>query len=230
MALGTRKFEEYEPYLRVNEGLYTALPIHTTGNLTVGGDLALTGDITLDDATITDDLTVTGDLNVTTNLAVSGTTLLEATNFKRQVTDTGGVYATPVVLTAAQSGRVILLDDAAGLDFTLPAIATAQIGTHFTFIVVTEVTSNAYRFTAQTGDILYGHVTMFDKDTATGDANALISLFRPDGNDLIVTIAGADDTTGSLVGGWLEFTAFSATGWFVRGSLIGDGSLATVFS
>lgn len=150
---------------------------------------------------------------------------------KRTVTDTGGAYATPVVLTAADSGKSILLDDAAGLDFTLPAIAAADVGIYFRFYVVLEVTSNAYRFTAATGDLLMGHVVIIDKDAATGDTNALFSVFRPDqSDDLILTIAGADDTKGSLMGGWLEFEAITATRWFVRGSLIGDGSLATVFS
>jgi hypothetical protein len=54
---------------------------------------------------------------------------------------------------------------------------------------------------------------------------------RPDvSDDLIMTITGTDDTQGSLVGGWVEFTAITATRWFVRGSLIGDGALATNFS
>ena len=149
----------------------------------------------------------------------------------RTVYDTGGAYATPVVLTAADSGKVILLDDAAGLDFTLPALSAAEVGVHYSFRLVTEVTSNNYRWTAQSGDLLAGHVILFDKDAATGDTNALVSQFRPDGSDdLIVTIKGSDDTQGSLVGGWLEFEALTATKWFVRGVLIGDGSLATIFS
>lgn len=37
MAIGTKKFENYTPPVRFNQGLYTALPIQTTNNLTVGG-------------------------------------------------------------------------------------------------------------------------------------------------------------------------------------------------
>lgn len=147
------------------------------------------------------------------------------------VVATGGEFDTPIVLDASYSGKVILLDTAAGLDFTLPALTTANVGMQFTFFLVTEVTSNSYRFTAQSGDLLSGHVIMYDKDVAEGSTEALQQLFRPDGSDdLVITIAGADDTTGALVGGWLELTAISATGWFVRGSLIGDGALATIFS
>jgi hypothetical protein len=148
------------------------------------------------------------------------------------VVDTGGVYATPIVLTAADSGKTYLLDDAAGLDFTLPVISASNIGMTFRFVLVTEVTSNAYRFTAgEATDLLIGNVLIVDKDAATGDTNALISLFRPDvSNDVIITIAGADDTKGALVGGWLELEAVTAARWFVRGVLIGDGALATIFS
>jgi hypothetical protein len=95
------------------------------------------------------------------------------------VVHTGGAYATPIVLTVADSGKIYLLDDAAGLDFTLPAIGTAQIGMTFRFRILTTLSSNNYRMTAASGDLLYGHVWITDKDAATGDTNALISQFRP---------------------------------------------------
>lgn len=150
----------------------------------------------------------------------------------RSVYDTAGVYATPVVLTAADSGKTILLDDAAGLDFTLPSLSgSATNGINYRFYNTTTLTSNNYRFTAQSGDLLFGHVVIWDKDAATGDTNALVSVFRPNGSShLVLTIGGSADTSGRLIGGWLEFEAITATGWFVRGSLIGDGSLVTVFS
>jgi hypothetical protein len=149
----------------------------------------------------------------------------------RTVVDTGGAFATPVVLTAADSGKSYLLDDAAGLDFTLPAIAAGQVGVHYRFYVVTTLTSNSYRFTAQAADLLMGNVLIVDKDAATGDTNALISVFRPDqSDDLVLTIGGSADTSGRLTGGWFEIEAISLTRWFVKGILIGDGSLVTVFA
>lgn len=201
--------------------------VNSSGNVTAAGTQTFTGNTTLSGT-----LGVTGATTLSSTLAVTGaSTLSGAVNYKKQVTDTGGAFATPIVLTAAQSGRVILLDDAAGLDFTLPAIAAADIGMHFSFRLVTEVTSNSYRITAATGDLLDGHVMIVDKDVAEGSTEALMQIFRPDGSDdLIITIAGADDTTGSLVGGWLELEALTATKWFVRGSLVGDGALATIFS
>src|SRR5687768_1884659 len=81
-------------------------------------------------------LNVEGATTLQSTLAVTGaSTLSGAVNYKRQVTDTGGAYATPIALTEAQSGRVILVDDAAGLDFTLPAITASNIGMHFKFLV-----------------------------------------------------------------------------------------------
>lgn len=148
---------------------------------------------------------------------------------KRTVVTTGGAYATPIVLTAANSGSFYLLDTAAGLDFTLPAVGASDTGIHYTFFLTATRTSNNYRITAQAGDLLRGGVQMFDKDTATGDTNALISVFRPnESSHLVVTLA--TDATGDMIGGWIELTAITATGWFVRGSLIGDGSMTTPFS
>lgn len=156
---------------------------------------------------------------------------LVASGIRRNVVDTGGAFATPIALTAVNSGNTYLLDDAAGLDFTLPALTSANLGTHFRFYLTVEATTNSYRWTAQSGDLLAGHVIVYDKDVAEGSTEALQQIFRPDGSDdLILTIGSADDTQGVLVGGWLEFEAITATGWFVRGSLIGDGALATVFS
>jgi hypothetical protein len=151
---------------------------------------------------------------------------------RSRVVDTGGAYATPIVITAADSGRVYLLDDAAGLDFTLPEITASNIGMRFGFRLITEVTSNAYRITAgAAADLYVGLVTMYDKDVAEGSTEALLQIFRPDvSDDVILTIAGTDDTTGALAGGYLEFEAVTAARWFVTGSLVGDGSLATIFS
>jgi hypothetical protein len=149
----------------------------------------------------------------------------------RSVIDTGGAFATPIVLTAADSGKVYLLDDAAGLDFTLPAVTAANVGMTFKFLLQTEPTSNSYRWTAQAADLLIGRIIIFDKDVVEGSTEALLQLNRPDGtDDLICTITGTDDTQGSLVGGSVEFTAITATRWWVEGILIGDGALATNFS
>jgi hypothetical protein len=155
---------------------------------------------------------------------------LTAGGLRSVVSNSAAVFATPTVLTAAMSGTTQLLDVATGIDFTLPAISAALVGMNFRFLLTVEPTSNSYRWTAATGDVLIGNIVIYDKDVAEGSTEALLQMNRPDGTDLICTITGTDDTQGSLVGGWIEYEAVSATGWFVRGVLIGDGALAQNFS
>lgn len=162
------------------------------------------------------DVTVAGTLNVT-----------GAFNSKLQITDTGGAFATPIALTTAQSGRVILVDDAAGLDFTLPALAAGDVGVHFKFLVVTTITSNSFRVTAQAGDLLRGGVTSIDFDAAYTAPQAV--FLEPDEvDDLIMTLNGG--TTGGKKGTVVEFIGIHATGWFVTGTVAADGVIATPFS
>jgi hypothetical protein len=148
-------------------------------------------------------------------------------NYKKHVIDTGGVYATPVVLTEAQSGATILVDDAAGLDFTLPAIGTAQIGIYYKFLVTTTITGNNFRVTAASGDLLRGGVWMVDFDAAY-TAPQGVFLEPDESDDLVFSCNGS--TTGGKKGSVVEFTAITATGWFVNGTVAGDGVLASPFS
>jgi hypothetical protein len=144
----------------------------------------------------------------------------------KSIVDTAGVFATPIVLTAADSGKVYLLDDAAGLDFTLPALTSANLGIHYTFFLTVTNTSNSYRLTAQTGDIINGHVLISDFDAAYTAPQILAA--EAGGATLVATIGPA--AKGGTAGGWIDITAITATGWFVRGSLLGDGTIATIFS
>jgi hypothetical protein len=146
-----------------------------------------------------------------------------------RVVDTAGAFATPIVLTAADSGRVYLLDDAAGLDFTLPALTSANVGIQYRFIVQTTNTSNSYRFTAQAADLLTGGVWVVDTDAAYNSATRDAVFLKPDvSDDLIMDLTS--DATGGMVGGSFEFLAISATRWFVSGTLAADGAITTMFS
>lgn len=163
-----------------------------------------------------------GGVGIEKNLFVGGTI-----NGKKTVTDTGGAYATPIVLTSAQSGAVILVDDAAGLDFTLPAIGANDIGMKFEFLVTVTITSNNFRVTAAAGDLLNGGVWMVDFDAAYTAPQGV--FLEPDfSDDLVMTMNGG--TTGGKKGTKVEFIAVSATQWFVTGTVAGDGVLATPFS
>ncbi len=169
----------------------------------------------VNDLVVVDDVTIGGDVVIT------GTLLNKVV-----VTDTGGAYATPIVLTAAQSGTKILVDDAAGLDFTLPAIATAQIGTTFEFFVTVSVTSNLFRVTAATGDLMTGSILLVDDTAAYTAPQAVVK--KPVTSFLVMGMNGT--TTGGKIGTKVRFTATSATQWFVEGNANGSGILATPFS
>lgn len=217
MAANTPLIEDYIPVIKYHG-------LNTDKNVDLGGTLNVDGAVTVPA------LTASGALIAQSTLAVTGaSTLSGAVNYKRQVTDTGGAYATPVVLTEAQSGRVIIVDDAAGLDFTLPAIGSTSIGMHFKFIITVTVTSNNFRVTAATGDLLFGGVWMPDFDAAFDSLTREGIWFTPNGSShLVLTCNGS--TTGGKVGGWVEYIATSATQWCVTGILPADGTIVTPFS
>lgn len=215
-----RKIENYIPVVKY-DGLNTDKAVVFGSTLAVTGAITATGGVTgaVTGAVAATTITASSTLDVT-----GASTLAGAVNYKKQVTTTGGAFATPIALTEAQSGRTILADTAAGLDFTLPAVAAAQIGTHYEFLFTTTITSNSLRFTAQSGDLLRGGISIQDFDTAN-----TIAYFTPDeSDDLIMSCNGS--TTGGKKGSVIRITAITATGWFVEGRLFGDGTLATPFS
>lgn len=222
--------KDYEPALMQGANIDISLGDVIIDDLTVGDDATITGDLAVTGGSTVAALTASGAVIAQSTLAVTGaSTLSGAVNYKRQVTDTGGAYATPVVLTAAQSGRVILVDDAAGLDFTLPAIGASDIGMHFKFVVTVTITSNNFRVTAATGDLLFGGLWMPDFDAAVDSLTREAIWITPNGSShLVMTMNGS--TTGGKVGTWVEFIATSATQWFVHGIAPGDGAIATPFS
>lgn len=123
-------------------------------------------------------------MGLTTNAYISS---------RQNIIDTGGVFATPIVITIGQSGACFLVDDAAGLDFTLPAIASTEVGIYYDFLVQVSITSNSFIVTAQAADLLTGSVYLSD-DTAAYTAPQGKPM-KPDvTNDLIMTMNGT--TTG----------------------------------
>lgn len=136
--------------------------------------------------------------------------------------DTAGA----VTLTAAQSGSIFLVDKADGLAFTTPDSGAGDIiGCTYEFWVTTAITSNAFSITGGTTDNLFtGGVTALDTDTAD-----VVDFFAPDVSD--------DDefscnggTTGGLLGTKVKVTCVAADLWYIEGTIVGDGSIATPFS
>lgn len=139
----------------------------------------------------------------------------------------GGLFAGTVVpvtgatLTSLASGTTYVLDRAGGIDVTLPA-ATGS-GDHFHFFVRTSVTDD-HTWTATTPDLLIGTVFMVDTDSSNA-----VTGYSPDGtDDLVITLNG--DTSGGLVGSWIEVRDIAADRWFVRGVSRHSGNVSSPFS
>jgi hypothetical protein len=168
-----------------------------------------------------------GNVTTGTTVTVSANDAGLVSSGFRTVVDTGGAFATPIVLTAADSGKIYLLDDAAGLDFTLPAIAAAQVGVEYTFFVTVTNTSNSYRFTAASGDLLRGNLLLIDTNAAYTAPQA-VAEGPNESSHLVLDLTS--DATGGMLGGWFTITAITATGWFLRGVLQADGTITSPFA
>lgn len=120
-------------------------------------------------------------------------------------------------LTASDSGKTFLLDQAAGSVVTLP---TPSEGIWYRFIVSVSVTSNNHIIGGSAGEFLLGSIIMGIDATDTNESQALDGATH-----LTLTMNGS--TTGGLQGTVLDFVGVSSTQWGVSGSVIGSGVLAT---
>jgi hypothetical protein len=127
----------------------------------------------------------------------------------------------------AQSGAVIYANAATTTvanTITLPACATASIGTTFKIKVVKAVTGGGTYVINTTGtDVFLGGIYgTIANNSAAGD-----SLFAASTTNKRITLNAT--TQGGLIGGWIELTMISATQWSVSGMTLGTGAIATPF-
>jgi hypothetical protein len=123
-------------------------------------------------------------------------------------------------VTQAQSGTTFLLNAAAGFTTTLPTVPV--IGTHYTFVVTTSVTSSTLKIiTGTAAQLLQGVIT-----SATTTASVFESVIGTSN----ISVAMNGSTTGGLVGSQFEFTCLSATLWQVFGTNFTSGTTATPFA
>lgn len=151
MAIGTKAIEQYVPIVKYNEGIYTTLAITTTSNAIVGGTLAVTGVATFTAAPVFTAAPTGPSVRATSQSALVGAT---------------------VVLTAADSGKVLINRSTSGSpSWTLP---TAADGLWFTFVVA-NVTAG---FTVTGG-------TIKAKTSATGTAISGTTLTNTQGTAVV---------------------------------------------
>lgn len=126
------------------------------------------------------------------------------------------------VLLAEESGSLIILDRAAGILLTLPA---PSVGLVFDFIVITTVTTNAYKIiTDAATTFLSGQYLNVDIDTA----NANIVFSADPAASVALNLAGT--TKGGFIGSQFRFTCVSPTLWQVEGINNANGTVVTAFA
>jgi hypothetical protein len=142
-----------------------------------------------------------------------------ATGQHREIIQSVGATRT---LLPEESWALCLNDRAAGIVWTLP---TPKEGMEFEFGTTVQRTSNSYKVITNSASVfLVGAVMAGDPTIATsGD------IFTADGTTHVaITLDG--DTKGGFVGERYIFTAISSTQWYVRGLVIGTGTMVTPFT
>lgn len=128
-----------------------------------------------------------------------------------------------LAVTAAMSGKTILLDTAAGSVATLPA-ATGS-GRNYRFVVTATTTSGAHKILAvSVSDFLNGIVTGENAGTAKCFASAAAT------NHSIQMPFTGTQPSGGFIGDWFEFTDIGANLWTVRGMYQAGTTPTTPFS
>lgn len=140
----------------------------------------------------------------------------------REILSNMNAGTTETQLTAAQSGALVLLNDATGHVIRLP---TPAAGMSFEFLATVAVTSNEYKVITKTiaSEFLIGAVISGNLTVATsGD------VFQANGTSH-VSIKENGSTTGGLIGDNFKVTAISSTQWAIEGTQVGSGTNADPF-
>jgi hypothetical protein len=119
-------------------------------------------------------------------------------------------------------GAQVFLDKADGVVITLPA---AAVGCSYDFIVVTSVTSNAYKLSTATQGTEFFDGTY----NSLQDAAVASAVFTGDGSTHD-NFSMNGTTTGGLVGTAIRVTCSKANTWTVSGNVRGSGTEATSFA
>lgn len=131
-----------------------------------------------------------------------------------------------VVLTADQSGGLVVMDLTTGSLTTLPEIVAGNIGMFFDFAWPASYASGTQKIiTGAAADLIVGTIRKFDTDTLTDP----LSVETFNGSTHIAVVIDAV-TDGGLLGSQLRFTAISATQWLIEGILHHSGNVSATVS
>jgi hypothetical protein len=161
------------------------------------------------------------ELNIMTGVTATATELNNAADTSGRIVNC--TASTLAVTEALHSGKIIVLDRAAGIAVTLPSAAA---GLAFEFLVKTTFTGAASIKSVVGTDIMIGHAIMGnDSDNAVANWQA-VAASTIDTIDLL----GTSNSTGGLAGQRIRITGLAAALWYVE--IIGDaaGTEATPFA
>lgn len=212
---------ELAPYGTKAKKIVNILPGTANGEA-VAYDTLVNNDV---NATTTGNNTHSGTETFTNTTGVTTATITPATSGAgTSIIRPAGIFTTtPIAATALKSGGCYGLSKADGLAVTLPAAATATIGTTFRFHIVTTCTSVGYVIsTGEAGDVMVGGLWA---TIANPDAANDMEFNIADGTENTLTL-GATTACG-LAGGYVDFTCISATQWAVSGTVLGSGVVAS---
>jgi hypothetical protein len=173
----------------------------TTNNVDLGGDTLYVTDVVVGSTSV-------GQL--------SGTSVSTFTTAPKTQSITTATYAP----TAAQTGYIFTLNRASGSTVTLPA---SVVGTTYTFIIGTALSSSAYKIITNAGTIFLCGGVFFDKSLT-------MTRYDADGSTILSLNLNGTTTGGASVGDQVTITCVSATEWTVSGVVTASGTLATPFA
>lgn len=132
-----------------------------------------------------------------------------------EITASGGATRT---LTNDDSGGIFLLDQAAGIVYTLPV---PVVGTQFEFFSTVTITSNNAKIITNSASVfMLGEVFTYTTATASGAGFAFNGTTH-----LACTMNGT--TSGGIIGTYIKVVAVSTTVWLIRGEIVGSGTIVT---
>lgn len=132
--------------------------------------------------------------------------------------------AATYTLNASESGSVVLFDRASQI-YTLP---TPSTGMYFDFIsTITSSTNQEVDTNAATTFI--GGMIHMALEATTPAANPGPKLFSGNAASS-VKIAMSGSTTGGVIGSNFRLTCVSSTLWYIQGTLLATGTIATPFA
>jgi hypothetical protein len=143
-----------------------------------------------------------------------------------QVLTVDNVLATDA-LTAAESGKTFVFNDADGAVLTLPDSGAGTIvGTYYDFVIGVTATSNAHKVvcTDTTNETMFGVLHTSDIDTA--DASIGFAAAAADSFSAI----SSNGTTSGAQGSAYRVTCIGVDKWQVSGTMISTGAVITPFA